>query len=115
MGLKHDQLTLMFSDIVGYSRLMSKNEALTIELLGEYRHILLTHIESHNGTVIEYVGDAVFARFETPQAAVQAGIDIQKNLFKFNQDSAENIPNLQSRIGIHMGEVALKDLSLIHI
>lgn len=109
MGLKHHQLTLMFTDIVGYSRLMSENEAQTIELLGEYRRILLTHIENHSGTVIEYIGDAVFARFETPQTAVQAGIDIQKNLHKFNRNSAVNMPSLQSRIGIHMGEVALKD------
>lgn len=109
MGLKHDQLTLMFTDIVGYSRLMSKNEAQTIELLGEYRRILLVQIESHNGTLIEYIGDAAFARFKTPQAAVQAGIDIQKSIQTFNQSSSDNIPTLQSRIGIHMGEVALKD------
>ncbi len=107
--MKHHQLTLMFTDIVGYSRLMSQNEAQTIELLGEYRRILLEQIERHKGTVIEYIGDAVFARFETPQSAVSAGVQIQKALYQFNQDASSHLPRLQSRIGIHMGEVALKD------
>ncbi|TQV86073.1 tetratricopeptide repeat protein [Exilibacterium tricleocarpae] len=110
--MERRQLTLMFTDIVGYSRLMGQNEAQTIGLLGEYRRILLAQIERQQGIVIEYVGDAVFARFDTPAAAVQAGIDIQKDLAAFNRRADAGLPRLQSRIGIHMGAVTLKDGAL---
>ena len=110
--MERRQLTLMFTDIVGYSRLMGQNEAQAIALLGEYRRILLAQIERQQGTVIEYIGDAVFARFDTPTAAVQAGIDIQKELAAFNLCGGIGLARLQSRIGIHRGEVTLKDGAL---
>jgi len=110
--VEHRRLSLMFTDIVGYSRLMGQNEKQTIELLGEYRRILLAQIEHYNGTVIEFIGDAVFAHFDTPDAAVNAGIEIQNELDSFNKASAHTLPKLQSRIGIHMGDVAIKDGAL---
>ncbi len=110
--MERRHLTLMFTDIVGYSRLMGQNEAQCIAMLGEYRRILLAQIEQQGGTVIEFIGDAVFARFDTPQSAVQAGIDIQKDLGAYNLEKDPTLPKLQSRIGIHSGEVNIKDDAL---
>lgn len=109
MNMEHRQLTLMFTDIVGYSRLMGRDEAAAIELLGEYRRILLARIEEFQGTLIEFAGDAIFARFDCPVAAVQAAVAIQKDLGVFNRERDKTLPLLQSRIGIHAGEVALRD------
>lgn len=110
--MERRQLALMFTDIVGYSKLMGQNEAQTIELLGEYRRILLAQIANQHGTVIEFIGDAVFARFDTAAAAVQAGIAMQKDLTAFNRNQDPLSPRLRSRIGIHFGEVTLKDNAL---
>lgn len=110
--MERRHLTLMFTDIVGYSRLMGQNETQCIALLGDYRRILLAQIEQHEGTVIEFIGDAVFARFETPLAAVQAGIAIQRQLQQYNLDADPGLPKLQSRIGIHAGEVTLQNDAL---
>ncbi len=107
-NMEHKKLTLMFTDIVGYSRLMGRDETTAIELLGEYRRILLARIEEHRGTLIEFAGDAIFARFDCPIAAVQAAVAIQKDLAEFNREQEKGMPLLQSRIGIHAGEVALK-------
>lgn len=109
MHMEHRQLTLMFTDIVGYSRLMGRDETAAIELLGEYRRILLARIEEFQGTLIEFAGDAIFARFDCPIAAVQAAVAIQKDLGVFNRERDKTLPLLQSRIGIHAGEVALRD------
>lgn len=103
------ELTLMFTDIVGYSRLMERDQALTIEMLSDYRHILLYHIEAYAGVFIEFSGDAIFSRFDTPQAAVSAAIDIQKHLHSFNQGRDKNLPRLQTRIGIHTGDVLVRE------
>jgi adenylate cyclase len=103
----HSELTLMFTDIVGYSRLMGRDESLAIQMLGDYRHILLSHIAEHNGVFIEFAGDAIFARFDSALNAVNAAIAIQKHLQLFNQGKEKGAPLLQTRIGLHKGSVLL--------
>jgi adenylate cyclase len=110
---EHRELTLMFTDIVGYSRLMGRDEALTIEMLGDYRCILLAHIEEQGGTFIEFAGDAIFSRFDTACAAVNAAVAIQKHLQLFNQGRDRDLPRLQTRIGIHKGEVLLRENAVL--
>lgn len=111
--MERRQLALMFTDIVGYSKLMGADEPLTIELLGEYRRILLAKIEDNHGRVVQFIGDAVFACFDTAREAVNAGVAIQKALARYNIDAEPDRPPLQSRIGIHLGEVSLKDDTLL--
>lgn len=106
---QHCEQTLMFTDIVGYSRLMGIDEALAVEMLGEYRRILLADIQLHGGQLVEFVGDAIFARFNTASHAVAAAIAIQQHLLAFNEDRDKKLPRLQTRIGLHKGEVMLRD------
>lgn len=108
-SIQHCEQTLMFTDIVGYSRLMGRNEALAVEMLGDYRSILLSHIEGQRGKLVEFVGDAIFARFDTATAAVAAAIAIQQHLLAFNDARDKKLPPLQTRIGLHKGEIMLRD------
>jgi adenylate cyclase len=108
-SIQHCEQTLMFTDIVGYSRLMGRNEALAVEMLGDYRSIVLSHIEGQRGKLVEFVGDAIFARFDTATAAVAAAIAIQQHLLAFNDARDKKLPPLQTRIGLHKGEVMLRD------
>lgn len=107
--MEQRHLTLMFTDIVGYSRLMGRDQVQTIAMLEDYRRILVEEIDKHDGTVVEFIGDAVFARFDTPLAGVKAAVAIQKALFAFNHFRDKSLPPLQTRIGLHSGEVATKD------
>lgn len=109
VNTEHRDLTLMFTDIVGYSRLMGRDEALTIDMLGQYREILLSHIRAQNGVLVEFAGDAIFARFDSPLEAVNAAIAIQQHLSAFNETRDKKLPRLQTRIGLHKGEVTLRD------
>jgi class 3 adenylate cyclase/tetratricopeptide (TPR) repeat protein len=106
---QHCEQTLMFTDIVGYSRLMGRNEAMAIEMLGDYRKILLSHIEHQNGQLVEFIGDAIFARFDSAASATAAAIAIQQHLQAFNEVRDKKLPPLQTRIGLHKGEVMLRD------
>jgi adenylate cyclase len=106
---QHCEQTLMFTDIVGYSRLMGINESLAVEMLGDYRNILLADIQLHGGRLVEFVGDAIFARFDTATTAVAAAISIQQHLLAFNEERDKKLPRLQTRIGLHKGEVMLRD------
>lgn len=105
----HCEQTLMFTDIVGYSRLMGRNEAMAIEMLGDYRKILLSHIEQQGGQLVEFIGDAIFARFNSAASATTAAIAIQQHLQAFNDVRDKKLPPLQTRIGLHKGEVMLRD------
>jgi adenylate cyclase len=106
---QHCEQTLMFTDIVGYSRLMGRDEAMAIEMLGDYRKILLSHIEQQNGQLVEFIGDAIFARFDVAASATAAAIAIQQHLQAFNEVRDKKLPPLQTRIGLHKGEVMLRD------
>src|ERR1041384_3792586 len=110
---EHREQTLMFSDIVGYSRLMGRDEALTIEMLGDYRKILLAHIAENDGIFIEFAGDAIFSRFDSALSAVKAAVAIQKHLQLFNQGRDKELPRLQTRIGIHKGLVLLRENAVL--
>jgi len=106
---QHCEQTLMFTDIVGYSRLMGRNESMAIEMLGDYRKILLSHIEQQGGQLVEFIGDAIFARFDSAASATAAAIAIQQHLQAFNEVRDKKLPPLQTRIGLHKGEVMLRD------
>lgn len=97
------QLAIMFTDVVGYSRMMGNDEQEAIARLETYRNILCPIIESHHGTVIEFAGDAIFARFNTAPEAVDAGMEIQKALRRHNVEDADH--PLMTRIGVHYGDV----------
>ena len=60
---KRKLAAIMSTDIVGYSALSEKNEALALELLGEHRELLRTLFVQHNGTEIKTIGDACLVEF----------------------------------------------------
>ena len=102
---------IYFSDIVGYSRMIGENEAFALSLLREHDVILIESIEKHNGVIIKHIGDAIFAKFDLIDDAINASTDIQKALAHRNsiQKSEQHI---QVRIGLHEGNVVEKDNDL---
>src|SRR6188768_841266 len=92
---------IMFTDIVGYTALMGKDEQQAFELLDKNRQIQRPIIEQFNGRWIKELGDGVMASFNTVSDAVNAAIKIQQ---KCNASK-----EFQLRIGIHLGEVVFED------
>ena len=90
----------MFTDIVGYTALMGEDERLAFELLKKNRSIQRPIIEKFNGRWIKEIGDGVLVSFSTVSDAVYCAATIQK--------SCEYHPDLNLRIGIHLGEVVFE-------
>ena len=88
---------IMFTDIVGYTALMGKDEQKAFELLDTNRQIHKQAIEQYNGKLIKELGDGVMASFNTVSDAVNAAIIIQKACMATKE--------LSLRIGIHQGEI----------
>jgi TolB-like protein len=87
----------MFTDIVGYSALMSKDEKQAMRLLEKNRAIHESAIGKFNGEYIKEVGDGMLAIFQSSIDAVECAIAIRKACSK------EAL--LKVRIGIHIGDI----------
>ena len=92
---------IMFTDIVGYTSLMGKDEQRAFEILNKNREIQKPIIEQYNGRWIKELGDGVMASFNTVSDAVNAAIKIQQ--------ICNSSKEFQLRIGIHLGEVVFEN------
>jgi len=91
----------MFTDIVGYTALMGKDEGKAFEWLQKNRDIQRPVIEQHNGRWIKELGDGVLASFHSVSDALNAAINIQK--------TCNSSSDFQLRIGVHLGEVLFEN------
>ena len=91
---------IMFTDIVGYTALMGKDEQKAFDFLSKNRLIQKPIIEEFNGRWIKELGDGVMASFITVSDAVNAAIKIQ--------EACTAAKEFQLRIGIHLGEVVFE-------
>jgi Tol biopolymer transport system component/class 3 adenylate cyclase len=99
---------IMFSDIVGYSKMMQENEDLTMKLLSRHNQIVRDALNKHDGKEIKMIGDAFLVSFTTVANAVRCAIDIQECFGKYNESAADK-EKILLRIGIHMGDIVVKD------
>jgi class 3 adenylate cyclase/tetratricopeptide (TPR) repeat protein len=92
---------IMFTDIVGYSTLMSKDEKNAMGVLEKNRHIHKSAISRFNGEFIKEIGDGTLAIFPSSLDAVSCAIRIMKSCRKESSFSV--------RIGIHIGDIIIRD------
>ncbi len=95
---------LMFTDIVGYSRMMGEDEAGTLAFLKIHNSLVRAEIQKQEGRVIKTIGDAFFAEFTSGVKTLTCAIEIHRKLQEYNQ--GKEIPK-QIRAGIHFGEVSV--------
>src|SRR5437016_14644911 len=95
---------IMFTDMVGYSALAQRDQALALRLLEEHREILRSIFPRFNGTEIKTIGDAFLVEFQSALEAAQCAIEIQRTLAKRNHDVTVE-RRIELKIGIHIGDV----------
>ena len=96
--------SIMFTDIVGYSSMMSKDESHSLKLLSEHNRIIEPVILKHSGKIIKYIGDSIFAQFDNPETAVLSAVELQFKLKQRNR-LAKRRDKIPLRVGIHLGKV----------
>ncbi|MBX7201267.1 MAG: adenylate/guanylate cyclase domain-containing protein [Rhodospirillaceae bacterium] len=101
---KRQNTAIMFTDIVGYSAQMGKNEAAMVAKLQIHNEIMRNQIVRNRGTVIKTIGDAFMVRFRSAESAVQCAMDCQKAIGAYNKGKPDG-DQFHIRIGVHMGEV----------
>jgi len=97
---------ILSADVEGYSRLMSADELATVNTLTEYRQVMAGLIEEHGGRVVDSPGDNLLAEFGSVVDALDAAVDIQKEL-KVRNESLPAERRMLFRIGLNLGDVIL--------
>jgi class 3 adenylate cyclase len=97
---------IMFTDIVGYSKMMGLDETGTLLFLKFHDTLIREEIAKNSGKVIKTVGDSFMADFSSAVNAVRCAVAIQKRFLIHNRATGEG---RQIRIGIHVGDVVLRD------
>ena len=100
MSQSRQLAAIMFTDIVGYTKLMGEDEQKAFELLKKNRSVQRSLIENFNGRWLKEMGDGVLASFSTVSDAIYCAKEIQK--------TCQDHPDLNLRIGIHQGEVVFE-------
>lgn len=101
-------LTIVAMDVVGYSRMMEREEERTLRQLNETRsRTIEPAVTRHAGRIVKLMGDGALAEFSSVVGALQAAIEIQRELTGTN-GSNDNGPPLTLRIGIHLGDVIVE-------
>jgi class 3 adenylate cyclase len=106
------EITVMFTDIVGFTSLSETMDAADVAALLDHHFELVTHaVDAEGGTVDKFIGDAVMAFWNAPkrqddhaEAAVRAALAIAEALHADNvaRAAAGGRP-IAIRIGVHTG------------
>jgi adenylate cyclase len=95
---------IMFTDVVGYTSMSSRDEASALGLLGRYRVLLKSLFPRYEGRVVKTMGDGFLVEFASAVEAVNCAVEIQKQMGRLNA-SLLNERKILVRIGIHVGDV----------
>jgi adenylate cyclase len=100
--------TILAADVAEYSRLMRTDEDGTLRMLTACRAIVDAMIAEHRGRIANTAGDSVLAEFPSVAEALSCALAIQPAIARRNENlSSERW--MRFRIGIHLGDVLVKD------
>ena len=97
----HQLAAILFADIVGYTAMMQEDENTALEKINRFRQVIDIITDELEGKVIQYYGDGCLILFNSATNAVEFA--------KLLQTDFSEEPKVPVRIGIHMGDVLIKD------
>ena len=99
------------TDVVGFSKLMEKNEEETLRSFRACREILDQLFSEHGGRIFNTAGDSVLAEFQSAVSAVICANDFQ-TLVKERNKSVSEDAIMRFRVGLNMGDVIVEGNNL---
>jgi TolB-like protein/class 3 adenylate cyclase len=103
---------ILAADVVGYSRLMERDEAGTLATLKSRRtEILQPMVSKHRGRIVKLMGDGVLVEFGSAVNAVACAVELQAAMGDANAGVAEG-QRIVLRIGINLGDVMVEGSDL---
>ena len=99
---------ILLADVVGYSRLMEKDESGTLTHLNAHRQELIDPtIAAHHGRIVKLMGDGALVEFPSVLEAVACALEIQQGMVERNRNTPDS-EQLKFRIGINLSDVIVE-------
>jgi len=103
------EMSILFSDMRAFT---THVEGLTgeesIGFINNYLHFMEPPIQKNDGFVDSYIGDAIMALFDAPDAAIRAGIEMIVALQALNAErAAAGKGPIQVGVGVNTGDLTL--------
>jgi class 3 adenylate cyclase len=105
-NLTRELAAIMFSDVVGYTAIMGRDEQQALRALKDHRELLRLLLPKFSGRMVGEIGDGTLTSFHSAIDAVNCAREVQASL---QQDQ----PDLKVRIGIHSGDVVFSDNTVL--
>jgi class 3 adenylate cyclase len=100
---------ILAADVVGYARLIERDEAGTLERLKHHRKSFIEPlVAEHRGRIVKLMGDGALCEFGSVVDAVQCAVLIQQGMAEREAGTPED-QRIRFRIGINLGDVILED------
>jgi TolB-like protein/class 3 adenylate cyclase/Tfp pilus assembly protein PilF len=107
--VQRQSAAILFGDVAGYSRLMDLYEAATYaRIRALFAEVIEPTVTARAGWVVKNTGDGFLASFADVASAIQAAIDIQREV---RRQEAARPPEHQIafRMGLHWAEIVVED------
>jgi class 3 adenylate cyclase/tetratricopeptide (TPR) repeat protein len=105
-GTRHLR-AIVFTDVVGFTRLGQRDEPGALRKLETYRGLLRSLFPRYSGREVKTMGDGFLVEFESALEATEWAVESQRQLFQHNR--RPNADPIEVRIGIHLGDVIHKE------
>lgn len=107
MAAKFENLTILFTDIVGYTDITSQSTRdESAAMLHDYNRLMLPVISAFGGRRVKSIGDAFLVTFRSPTDGVRCAMALQDTAFEYNRGRTEGTA-LHIRASLSLGEVRL--------
>jgi adenylate cyclase len=117
-GGRQEVLTVLFTDIVGFTGLSEQLGDAIVQVLSEYLELASAAITAHNGTIDKFIGDAVMAFWGAPMPNQRHAIEACAAALEFRRRLRRRCAEiggdgglpLRIRVGINTGRMLVGNI-----
>jgi adenylate cyclase len=116
IGGEKRKVTMMMADLRGFTSLSEQlAPERVVVILNRYLAAMVRIIKQYEGTIDEFIGDAIFVLFGAPtrkeddsERAVACAVQMQLAMASVNDENRkDDLPHIEMGIGIHTGQVVV--------
>ncbi|MFC3616176.1 adenylate/guanylate cyclase domain-containing protein [Lutimaribacter marinistellae] len=100
---------VLAADMVGYSRLIERDEVGTLKRQKRHlQELIEPTISAKNGRIVKLTGDGLIAEFSSVVEAVQCAVSVQAEMAVREEDIPDD-EKIRYRVAVHLGDVVFDD------
>jgi class 3 adenylate cyclase/Tfp pilus assembly protein PilF len=103
---------IMFTDVVGFTKVAQRDEARALRLLEEHRSLLRPIFARRGGREIKTIGDGFLVEFASAVESVQCALELQAAIVRRNSTRTPK-ERIRLRVGVHVGDVVREGNDLV--